>query len=115
MEGLIKIEDYKIQCILGSEAFKQDRVQEVALDIEMRLDFTECAQTDSIVDTVNYMEITRVCQELAKSRRYHLLETLAFEAIHTLKESFSPLYIKVRAKQKGALPLANQVIVEFEL
>lgn len=115
MEGIIKIEDYKIHCIIGSHAYERNEDQEISLDIEMRVNFLECVQTDSIVDTVDYSEIVKVCSELAKKRRYHLLETLAFETVHALMEAFSPLAVKVRVNKKGAVPLAQGVSVEMEL
>ncbi len=115
MEGIIKIEDYKIHCIMGAHAYERDVDQEIALDIEMRVDISECVQTDSIVDTVNYTEVVRVCRELAQKRRYHLLETFAYEAIHALNETFSPSSLKLRVKKKGAIPLAEMVAFELEL
>lgn len=115
MEGIIKIEDYKIHCIMGAHSYERDIEQEISLDIEMRLNFTECAQTDSIVDTIDYTSVVQVCSDLAKARRYHLIETFAFETIHALNDAFSPLWIKVRVKKKKALALAKAVIVELEL
>jgi dihydroneopterin aldolase len=115
MEGIIKIEDYKIHCILGAHAYEREVEQEIALDIEMRVDFAECTQTDSIVDTVDYTAIVQVCRDLAMKRRYHLLETFAYEVIHALKSAFSPLSIKVRIKKKRAIPLAKEVVIEMEL
>ena len=115
MEGIIKIEDYKIHCIIGAHAHERDEDQEVTLDIEMRVNFLECAQTDSIVDTVNYDEVVKVCRALAKQRRYHLLETFAYEMVHAIMDTFAPSWVKVRVKKKKALALAKAVIVELEL
>jgi dihydroneopterin aldolase len=115
MEGIIRIEDYKIHCILGAHAYEREEEQEILLDVEMRTNFLECAQTDSIVDTVDYTKIGQMCRDLAHSRRYHLLETFAFEAVHALMEEFSPISVKVRLKKKNALPLAKAAAVELEL
>ncbi len=115
MEGIIKIEDYKIHCIIGSHAYEREVEQEISLDIEMGLDITECVQTDSITDTIDYTAVVAVCSDLAKNRRYHLLETFAFEAIHALKDAFSPLWIKVKVRKKRAVFLAKAVVVELVL
>lgn len=115
MEGIIKIKDYKIHCIIGSHAYERNEDQEISLDIEMRMNFLECVQTDSIVDTIDYSEVVKVCSELAKKRRYHLLETLTFETVHVLMKTFSPLSVKVRVNKKGAVPLAEVVSIELEL
>jgi 7,8-dihydroneopterin aldolase/epimerase/oxygenase len=115
MEGIIKIEDYKIHCILGTHAYERQDDQEIALDIELGVDITECVQTDSIIDTIDYSKVIQVCRDLAQQRRFHLLETLAYEMIHALKEAFSPLSIRLRVKKRGALALAQAVVVEVEL
>jgi|ERR1700722_6415935 len=115
MEGIIKIEDYKIQCIIGAHAYEREEEQEILLDIEMRINFLECAQTDSIVDTIDYNEVVKVCHALAKKRRYHLLETFAYESVHALMDLFAPLSVKVRLKKKKAIPLAKAAIIELEL
>ena len=115
MEGIIRIEDYKIHCVIGAHAYEREEEQEVSLDIEMKVNFQECAQTDSIVDTVDYREIAKVCRDLAQGRRYHLLETFSYEAIHTLMATFSPSWVKIRVSKKKALPLAKAAVIEMEL
>ncbi|MCH9625055.1 MAG: Dihydroneopterin aldolase [Chlamydiales bacterium] len=115
MEGTIKIEEYKIHCVIGSHAYEREEEQEITMDIEMRLNFLECAQTDSIVDTIDYSAVALTCAELAKKRRYHLLETFAYEAVHALMDAFSPQHVKVRVKKKKAVPLAAAAVVELEL
>lgn len=115
MDGIIKIEDYKIHCVLGAHAYEREEEQEISLDVEMRINLLECAQTDSIVDTVDYREIAKVCRELALTRRYHLIETFAYEAVHALMAAFSPPWVKVRVTKKRAIALAKAAAIEVEL
>ena len=115
MEGIIKIEDYKIHCILGAHAYEREEEQEILADIEIKTNFLECVQTDSIVDTIDYREVAKLCRDLAKSRRYHLLETFAYEAVHAIMDAFSPLWVRVRLRKKRALPLAGAAEVILEL
>jgi dihydroneopterin aldolase len=115
MQGLVKIIDYKIHCVIGSHAYEREEDQEISIDIEMRLNCAECVLTDSIVDTINYNEVVKVCSDLAKSRRYHLLETFCYETVHALMAAFTPFWVNVRVKKKRAIPLAREVIVEMEL
>src|SRR5262249_31095820 len=113
MEALIRIEEYKIHCVIGDHAYEREDEQEISVDIDMRVNIQECAQTDSIVDTINYSEVVKLCKELAKIRRYHLLETFAFEMIHALMTTFSPLGIRVRVRKKKSIPLAKSASVEL--
>jgi len=115
MEGIIRLEEYKIHCILGAHAYEREEEQEILLNVEMRTNFLECAQTDSIVDTIDYTHVAQICRDLAHTRRYHLLETFAYEAVHALMEEFAPISVKVSLKKKNALPLAQAAVVELEL
>lgn len=114
MEGTVKIEDYKIHCIIGAHPHERSQNQELLLDIEMRWNLSECVQTDSIADTVDYEKVCKLCEELAQTRHYHLLETFAYEAIHSILDSFPLLWAKIRVKKKQALPLAKFAIIELE-
>lgn len=115
MEGTIKIEGYKIHCVIGSNSHEREEEQEVEVDVEIRVNILECVQTDSIADTINYQEVANVCLDLAKHRKYHLLETFAYEAIHAIMNAFSPIWVKIAVKKKYALPLARGAVVELEL
>lgn len=114
MEGTVIIQDLKIHCIIGAHSHERTNLQELLLDIEMRSNLAECVQTDSIADTVDYEKVCALCQDLAKERRYHLLETFAYEALHLILDTFPLLWVKVRIKKKNALPLANFAIIEME-
>lgn len=115
MEATIQVEGYQLHCIIGSHAYEREMTQELALDIQMLVNITECTRSDAIVDTVNYAEVVEVCRELAHRRRYHLLETFAFEAAHALMDAFSPIKVKVKVKKPKAIPLARAASVEVEL
>ena len=105
MEGIIRIEEYKIHCIMGSHAYEREIEQEISVNIELRVNLQECAQTDAIVDTIDCQKVVDVCRALAETRRYHLLETFAFEAVHALMDAFAPLAVKVRVKKRKLSPL----------
>ncbi len=114
MEGVIKIEKFRIQCIVGAHAHERKVEQELLVDIEMKVNFSEPVQTDSIVDTVDYEAVCNVCKELAQERRYHLLETFAYEALHAILDSFPIKWAKIRVRKPQALPLAKYATIEFE-
>lgn len=114
MEGTIKIEDLKIHCIIGVHAHERKAKQELSLDLEMKVNLSEPVQTDSIVDTVDYEAVCKVCKDLAETRHYHLLETFAYEALHAILDSFPLIGAKIRVKKSQALPFAKFAIVELE-
>ncbi len=114
MRGIIQIRDYKIHCIIGHYPHERKEDQDIEIDLDLKADFTECVLTDSIADTINYEQVCHICRDLAKSNRYHLLETFAFEALNALFDAFPLLWAKIRVKKKGALALAKYAAVELE-
>lgn len=114
MEGLIKIEDLRIHCVMGVHAHERMADQELILDIAMKVNLSEPVQTDLLVDTVNYEEVAAVCKELALTRRYHLMETFAYEALHAITDTFPLIWAKICVRKPRALPLARSVSVELE-
>lgn len=114
MIGIIQIRDYKIHCVVGHYPHERKEDQEIEIDVDLKADFTECVQTDSVEDTINYEQVCRICRDLAESNRYHLLETFAFEALNKLFEHFPLLWARIRVKKKGAIALAKYAAVEME-
>jgi len=114
MEGIIKIKDLRVHCIVGTQPYERTDEQELSIDIEVKADFQESVQTDSIVDTIDYVQLAKVCGDLAKSRHYHLLETFAYEALNALLDSFPIKWAKVCVKKKRAVALATCIVIELE-
>ncbi len=114
MEGTIKIEEFQIHCTMGAHSYERKIDQVVTIDLEMKLNLAEPVRTDSIVDTVDYEAVCTVCKDLAKTRRYHLIETFAYEALNAVLDTFPLKWAKIRVCKPGAIPLARCVSVEFE-
>ncbi len=114
MDGFIKIEELGISCVVGVHAHERGQEQKLFVDVEMRFNFAEPVQTDSIVDTVDYAAVCKVCQELAETRRYHLIETFAYEALHAVLDTFPVTWAKIRVRKPQALPTAKCAVIEFE-
>jgi len=114
MEGLIKIEKFRVHCVIGAKPYEREIEQEISIDLEMRVNLAEAVQTDSIVDTVDYSKVALTCQNLAKTRRYHLLETFAFEALNEILNEFPVLWAKICVSKKQGLALAKSTSVELE-
>ncbi len=115
MIGKILIEDYKIHCIVGAHPHERKTEQELALDLQVEFDMTQCVLSDSIADSINYEDLVSMCRTLAQERQYHLLETFAYEVLNDLFSTFPTLRAaKVRVKKKSALALAAYAIIELE-
>lgn len=115
MIGIIKIVNLKVHCVLGAYAYERNQEQELGIDVDAYTDFSLPALNDALTDTVNYEKIASLCRDLAIKRKYHLIETFAFELVHALLNEFSSLEkVRVRIKKRKALPLADETVVELE-
>lgn len=114
MEGLIKIEKFRVHCVIGAKPFERETEQEISIDLELKVNLAEAVQTDSIVDTVDYSQVALACQNLAKTRRYHLLETFAYEALHEILTEFPVTWVKIVVSKKQGIPLAKSTSIELE-
>ena len=114
MEGYLRVRNLRVQCTIGVLESEKQEKQEILVDLVCRTDFSECVQTDSIADTVDYSQMAKVLEEVAQAEHFNLLETYAHEALHALFSQFPLRWGKIRVKKKSALPLADYVAVELE-
>lgn len=114
MEGYLKIRNYRIQCTMGLLEHEKKEKQEILVDLYVKTDFSECVQTDSVADTLDYRELGKTIEEVAQAEHFNLLETYAHEALHALFSQYSIAWAKIRVKKKSAIPFADYVLVEME-
>lgn len=115
MKGYIGFSHYKIDCIIGVYPAERQKLQTVFVDLKVKADFSKCSQSDNVTDTVNYVLLADLCNELAFSKRYRLLETFAADALHEIFIRFDVLNAWIRIKKPAGLPTAEYTVVELEL
>ena len=73
-----------IDCVVSLGVSDEERAvkQRLSVDVEVSTDTRAAARTDSLEDAIDYGPIVALVVELAASRQFHLIETLA-EAIAT--------------------------------
>lgn len=86
------------------------------VDVVLSTDFTKSAQTDQLVDTIDYVEIRDiVVEEMAK--RSKLIEHVAYRILERFKAAFPALIsakIKVRKLAPPIKGVVKQVAVVIE-
>lgn len=75
-DGLI-IRGLELQCIVGVEDWEKLMPQRVVVDIELRGDFSAAADSDDLVDALDYRTPCIKAAEVAADGEYRLVETLA--------------------------------------
>ncbi|MCH9610558.1 MAG: Dihydroneopterin aldolase [Chlamydiales bacterium] len=113
MDGYLKIRNLRVQCTVGILEHERHQLQELLVDLTCQADLSECVQSDSIEDAIDYRQLAQVLQDVAKAEHFNLVETYANEALQVLFAQFPLDWCKIRVKKK-ALALADYIAVELE-
>jgi FolB domain-containing protein len=108
-QSYLEICDLVLMCHLG--AYKKERVfpQKVFVTLRIFADYTKSEQSDVLSDTIDYKDIVVALQEMTRSRRFRLIESLAREIKeHILAHSLATL-VEVTVRKPNVLMEAGAV------
>lgn len=103
----IRLKDIIVYGYYGATDPERQVGQRLLLDLDLRVDLSKAAASDSLGDTVSYEEIYVAVQQLAGGTRCRLLEHLAQTVIDGLFHSFPGLMGVTIALRKMNLPFPN--------
>lgn len=112
--GIIGFENYKIDCIIGVHEEERAALQTIYIDLKVQHDFTMAAKSDDFKKTICYEKLANLCKNLACTKKYHLLETYAYDLITTLTNEYKIKWAYVKIKKPSAILSADYAIVELE-
>ncbi|KAG2388986.1 hypothetical protein C9374_014386 [Naegleria lovaniensis] len=98
--AIIGVCEHRIHCIIGVNPNERIQSQDILVDIEVEFDITQAALSDSVNDTLSYVDLRDLSTELATTRQYQLLETFCVEFVNRVEKDFGP---------KGALSCFIQI------
>jgi 7,8-dihydroneopterin aldolase/epimerase/oxygenase len=75
------------------------RPQRLLLTVEMESNFSAAAQTDSIVDTVDYFAVSQRLLGFGEGRSWKLIEKLAADICEMVLAEFKPQSVTVEVKK----------------
>ncbi len=103
MSDKILIPDIPVWTRVG--CFEEERrdPQQILIDLELDLDLKPAAAADSIEAAVDYVAVRKTLDELAKSKPFHLVETIAEQMAAKLLAGFPIDSVVVRVKKPSAL------------
>jgi dihydroneopterin aldolase len=101
---------------LGVTSWEKMGVQKVSCDVDLSLDLAAAAKADRMAAALDYQQVYDVVQQVAKARKYHLIEALAQAILTTLLDRFPPIARAAIRVRKSALPFdAHLECVEVEM
>lgn len=113
MFGIIGFNQHKIRCIIGTYPEERESEQEIYVDLRVEVDFSKCATTDNIRDTVDYVHLANLCTYIAQTRKHKLIETFAYEVIYKLSEDPRISWSWIKVEKPQAIISATSAMVEL--
>jgi dihydroneopterin aldolase len=78
-------------------------------DVEVECDLAPAGRSDDVADTIDYGQLARRVVEIARERRYHLIEALAATLAERLLAD-NPRAVRVRLRLRKLLPPIDGVV-----
>ena len=109
----ISIVDLEVFYHVGVPDTERARPQRLLLTVEMELDFSGAAKSDSIADTIDYFAVSQRLLKFGEGRSWKLIEKLAADIADMILSEFKPQSVAVEVK-KFPVPQARHVSVQLK-
>ena len=114
MMDKIFIHALKTEAIIGIFDWERQVKQTVIVDIEIAVDVTKAALSDSIDDTLNYKRVAKRVLTFVEASKFHLVETLAEHIAMLILEDFGIAWVRLSLSKPGAIRSSRDVGVTIE-
>jgi dihydroneopterin aldolase len=98
----VEVRDLRVFGRHGVHEEERERGQDFVFDVE--LEVGERGTSDQLEDAVDYVDVTRIVQDVSDAQRYNLLEALASAVADELERRFAPERIRVRVRKPEVRP-----------
>ncbi len=112
MNSKISIVDLEVFYRVGVPDEERARPQRLLLSVDMEMDFSTAAKTDSIADTIDYFAVSQRLLKFGEGCEWKLIEKLAADIADLVLAEFKPLSVTVEVK-KYPIPQARHVSIKL--
>lgn len=106
---IVSIHELKVSTVVGAHAWERKIRQTLLVDLEFAAPVVHPAQTDLLVDAIDYDAVSAQVRDWIVAREAQLIETLAEGVARLLQERFAVPWVKVSIWKPGAVPDARKV------
>lgn len=99
----IKVEEYKIICVIGCHPHERQKEQILLVDLEL-----------NVKEFVDYEKVMTLCGQMAKGAKYKLIENFISDFLDTLFKDFPVMSAKMKVSKPEALLDAKNVFIEVQ-
>lgn len=111
---VVFVQGLQLEASIGVFDWEKSIRQKLTVDLELYTDFSKAAQSDALVDAVNYAAVCECIQLVVGHDHYQLLERLAESVVRALFEQFNVARIVLCLHKPGAIPGTNSVGVKVD-
>ena len=109
----IIINELAVSFHVGVPDAERRRAQRLLLSVELHTDFSGCARTDDISQTIDYFEVVQRLKTFGADRQWKLIEKLAVDLAEMLLKDFGPAKVLVEVR-KFIVPDCRHISVQME-
>ena len=92
-----------VECIIGFIEWERRIKQTIVLDVEMPVDCARAAQSDEVVDTLDYKKVAKRLIAFVGDSQFQLVETLAHRTALLVLEEFGLEWVRLSVNKPGAI------------
>lgn len=114
MDAII-IEGLKVDTVVGCFNWERQIIQPLMLDLTIHTSLQQAADSDELVDTLNYVEICEISAQVIQEAAPKLIEHAAKLVLNALFTTFPAIEsIIIVVRKPAIIPQANSVGIRLE-
>lgn len=113
MKDVISISALKVETKIGLYEWEQQVRQTLIVDLALATDIRKAAHKDDLTHTINYEAVCDQVLELATTKQFKLIETLAERIAALILESFNTSQVTVRVRKVDNMTHTESVGIEI--
>jgi dihydroneopterin aldolase len=113
-KDLVFIEDLRIQTVIGVFDWEREITQTISLDLQMAYDIQRAAESDDIVDTLDYKAVAKRLIQFVEGSEFQLVEALAEHCARIVLAEFPVNWLQLKLSKPGAVRGSSAVGVIIE-
>lgn len=98
-----------VECIIGFIEWERRIKQTVVLDVEMPVNCARAAQSDDVVDTLDYKKVAKRIISFVEASDFKLVETLAHRTALLVLQEFDIDWVRLSINKPGAIRHSKDV------
>lgn len=115
MNGLIGLEEIRIDCIIGDLPEERVKKQVILVDLKVEAEIDRCLYEDDLAYTVDYVALADECKRVAREGKFRMLETYAGEVLQQIFKKFAVQKVWIKVKKPGSISFVKHSFVEIAL